>query len=86
MPNKNYIKGRVKEYRTCEKLRQQGFTIAQRSAGSHSPIDIFAIHKEKKIIKFVQCKPDNFLESAKKKIEEELNYLNGDFKVEFELI
>ena len=45
MPNKNYIKGRRKEYKICKKLIEKGFDIAQRTAGSHSPIDIIVINK-----------------------------------------
>jgi len=45
MPNKNYVNGRNKEYKVCKQLKEIGFDIAQRSAGSHSPIDIFAINR-----------------------------------------
>ena len=51
MPNKNYLKGKAKEWRTCQKLKEEGFTIVQRSAGSHSPIDVFAINKLTKVIR-----------------------------------
>ena len=43
MPNKNYIRGRNAEYKVVEELRRQGAVLAQRSAGSNSPIDVFAI-------------------------------------------
>ena len=86
MPNKNYVKGRNKEYSICRELKKEGYDIVQRSAGSHSPIDVFAINKALKKIKFVQSKPDNFAESAKKKILEECGWMRGYFWVEFELI
>ena len=79
--NKNYTKGRRKEYKICNQLKSEGWIIVQRTAGSHSPIDVFAIKKGK--IKLVQAKPDNFNAS---KILKELNWLNGKFKVEFEVI
>jgi Holliday junction resolvase len=41
LPNLNYIKGRSKEYRVMELLREDGWVVA-RTAGSHSPVDVFA--------------------------------------------
>jgi Holliday junction resolvase len=41
--NKNYISGRAAEYAVVKELRKQGAVVAQRSAGSHSPIDVFAL-------------------------------------------
>lgn len=90
MGNKNYQKGRRKEYGITEKLKKQGFEIVQRSRGSHSPIDIFGINKEKRIIKFIQSKRKlsksmSFIdEKQKEKIEKEFNWLNGKFEIEFE--
>ena len=48
MANKAYQKGRRKEYKVCNELKEEGYDIAQRSAGSHSPIDVWAINKDKK--------------------------------------
>ena len=86
MPNKNYQKGKAKEQYWCEKLRKAGFDIAQRSAGSHSPVDIWAVNKLTKVIKLVQCKPVSLSEKKRKEIEFEMNWLNGMFRVEFEVI
>ena len=86
MPNKNYVKGRRKEYKIVNDYRKQGFDIVQRTAGSHSPIDVIAISKELKKIVFIQSKPDNFSKKEATIINEELDYLNGTFEVEFELI
>lgn len=86
MPNKNYLKGRRKEYKEVKRLKENGFEIAQRSAGSHSPIDIFAISRTKRIIKLVQCKPDSMSNNKRKQIEDENNWLNGNFDVSFEVI
>ena len=86
MPNRKYVKGRKKEYKIVKELKEKGFDIAQRSAGSHSPIDIFAIHKKERKIVFVQSKPDNFPKSEGRKILKELEYLNGNFEVRFYLL
>lgn len=83
--NRNYLNGRYKEYKIIKELKNEGWDIAQRSAGSHSPIDIFAINKKLRVIKFIQSKPDNFSNKEKEKINLELNYLNNMFRVEFEV-
>ena len=50
MPNKRYDKGRWKEYQAVKKLKEMGCDIAQRSAGSKSPVDVWGINtKEGKI-------------------------------------
>jgi len=82
MPNQNYQKGRRKEFYVCDKLRKQGFDIAQRTAGSHSPFDIIAIHKAKKIIKLVQVKSSDVVRQ-KTELEKINDELNGTFEVEF---
>jgi len=82
MPNKNYEKGRRKEYKVCEKLKQEGCEIAQRTAGSHSPFDVIGIDLNDKVIKLIQAKPDNY---KSEEIEEKWKNLNGGFKVEFEV-
>ena len=53
MVNQQYNRGRAKEYRVMELLREEGW-VAGRSAGSHSPVDIFAA-KEGKVL-LVQVK------------------------------
>ena len=86
MPNNNYLKGKAKEWRTCQRLIKEGFEIAQRSAGSHSPIDVWAVNRLTKVIKLVQCKPKSLSKNKKKEIEMEMNWLNNVFRVEFEVI
>lgn len=86
MPNPNYIKGRKKEYKICKQLRDQGYVVVQRTAGSHSPIDIFAINKEDKEVLFIQSKPDNYTLSKCNKIKNDLIWLQGTFRVYFKLI
>lgn len=84
--NKNYLKGRRKEYKIRDELRAEGFDIVQRSAGSHSPIDVFAINRLTRVIKLVQSKPESMPESERNKIREDLSWLNGGFRVEFEVV
>ena len=85
MPNKNYIKGRKKEYKICKELRMKGFDIVQRTAGSHSPIDVIAINKSLRVIKLIQAKPDNYTQSQINKLLLENNWLNNAFRVVFEV-
>jgi Holliday junction resolvase len=51
--NKQYNRGRATEYRVMELLRVEGWVVG-RSAGSHSPVDIFAA-KEGRVL-LVQVK------------------------------
>ena len=83
MVNKNYTRGRRKEYSVCDKLKSEGYNIVQRSAGSHSPIDIFVIDIENKIIKLIQVKAGKFSDKEILKIKEDNINLNGKFEVEF---
>ena len=85
MPNRNYVKGRAKEYKTVHELKDRGY-IAFRSAGSHSPFDVVGIHKRLRKVVFVQCKPDRMSENAKQKLLDEHNDLNGKFEVCFIVI
>lgn len=84
--SRNYLRGRSKEYRIIDKLRKEGYDIVFRSAGSHSKIDVIAIRQSDKRIKFVQSKPKSMSENARKKIADELNWLNCEFIAEFEVI
>ena len=83
MPNKNYVKGRRKEYKLAKEELEAGADIVQRTAGSHSPIDIISINKTKKLIRFIQSKPDSMSEKEKKRIEEKNKDLNDWFYCEF---
>ena len=85
MPNPNYVKGRRKEYKICKELRSKGFDIVQRTAGSHSPIDVIAINKKLRVIKFIQSKPDTFSERERESIECEFHWLSNMFRCEFEV-
>jgi Holliday junction resolvase len=84
MPNKNYVKGRKKEYKIIKELKAQGYEIAQRTAGSHSPIDVFAIKKDEKKILLIQAKAyENMNNPEFERIEKELSWLTGPFEVVF---
>lgn len=86
MPNRNYEKGRRKEYKIANDMKKLGFTIAQRAAGSHSPVDIFCINPGAKQIRLIQAKPDNMNDKQKQKIRNENKELNGKFDVTFSVI
>ena len=86
MPNKNYIKGRRKEYSTRSILIQQGWDIVQRTAGSHSPIDLIAINIKERKIRLIQCKPDSMSNKNKIKIETDNKQLNGLYMISFIVI
>jgi hypothetical protein len=90
MTNKNYKKGRKKEYKIKKLLEKEGY-IVLRSAGSHGFADLVAVRKPKerevREIKFIQCKPENFRESERKKLLKEYEWLDGYiFSVKFEII
>jgi Holliday junction resolvase len=86
-----YKKGARKEYKIVEDLRKLGYEIVQRTAGSHSRIDIIAIDLKNKYIKLIQSKRtlskniDYIDPKLKNKIEEDNKDLNGLFNVEFEV-
>jgi hypothetical protein len=42
LPNRNYDRGRAKEYRVAKKLRGEGWTVL-RMAGSHGVFDLVAL-------------------------------------------
>jgi len=86
MPNSNYIKGRRKEYKVCKQLKEKGFDIAQRTAGSHSPFDIVAVDIKGKHIRLIQCKPDSMNAHQSQKIRDSNKGLNGMFKITFSVI
>ena len=82
---KCYAKGVRKELKFVNEAKQDGL-IAFRSAGSHSEIDVCIINIKERVIRFIQCKPDNFPMSQKLKLEEELSGINGGFFVRFEVL
>ncbi len=87
-----YQKGARKEYKIVKQFRDLGYDIVQRTAGSHSRIDIIAIDIKNKIIKLIQSKRTisnsmNFIDpKLKKQLEMENKDLNGVFEVEFKAL
>ena len=85
MPNKNYIKGRNKEYKIVNRERNRG-NIANRTAGSHGPYDVISIDIKNRIIRLIQSKPDTLNAHQAQKIREKNKELNGTFEVKFSVI
>jgi len=85
MPNKFYRKGARKEYKIIKRLLMGGADIAQRTAGSHSPIDIIAIWKKEKIIKLIQSKAYSLSQGEENKIKKDSGWLTGVYEVFFEV-
>lgn len=85
MPNKAYVKGRKKEYKLCNRLKAEGYDIVQRTAGSHSPIDIIAISREKREVLLVQSKPEGYIPKYIKEYAA-FDWLNNTFIVEFKVM
>lgn len=79
-----YKRGRDKEYRIIKRLKNEGWDIVLRSAGSHSPIDIIAIDTDSKVIKLIQSKL-NLEESMKKRLETNNIAFNGTYYVEYQV-
>lgn len=85
----NYKKGARKEYKIVKRYKSFGYDIVQRSAGSHSKIDVFAINIKEKRIVLIQSKRtlsenmDYIEPKLKRQLEEENEDLNGQFKVSF---
>jgi len=86
MVNPNYVKGRRKEYTVCDRYRHRGYDIVQRTAGSHSPIDIIAIDKKSRQIRLIQCKPDTLSKRKIQQILAEQEDLDGTYEVLFEVV
>lgn len=79
----NYLKGKYREYKIVKLLKKEGYKIVVRSAGSHSPVDVFAIRDGE--ILFIQSKPKNFSVNKTKQLEKENAWLNNNFKGRFEV-
>jgi len=86
LPNKNYQKGRSKEYKIKKILEREGY-IVLRTAGSHGFADLVAISKEERLIRFIQCKPDDFPKSEENKLmEENSDFINHIWTSKFEVV
>ena len=84
----NYEKGRRKEYQIKQQLEREGF-IVLRTAGQHGFADLIAISEDKGLIRFIQCKPNDFSETETANLMAENDFLNNDsliWKTTFEVI
>lgn len=77
MPNRNYLKGRTKEYKLKKELEREG-KIVLRTAGSHGFADLISVDPKTLNIGFIQCKPNNFSEKEKNKLMSKYDFLNTD--------
>jgi Holliday junction resolvase len=85
MVNKNYVRGRAKEYRLKKKLEAEGY-IVLRTAGSHGFADLIAVHPHTFVINFVQSKPRSLGKNQVKKLEKEYEWINDRlFRGKFEV-
>ena len=78
--NKNYVRGRAREYRALYSLRKEGW-MASRSAASHGAVDVFAA-KDGKVL-LVQVKSGK-ARATKEELEELVKWgknANGDAEV-----
>ena len=86
MPNNNYIKGRKREYKEMQRLRENGCDIVFRSAGSHSEIDVIGINTKTLEIFTIQCKPESLSTNKRDEIALRNRLLNNIYVVTFEVI
>lgn len=78
---KAYRKGADREREIVNIFRKKGY-LSFRSAGSHSPIDIFALNPETKVILLIQSKAGkSYSPTFKNKLLNELKIYEGSFSV-----
>ena len=80
MPNRNYLKGRSREYGAMLALKKEGWLVS-RSAASHGAVDVFAA-KEGRLL-LVQVKSGK-ARATKEELEELVRWgesSNGDAEV-----
>jgi Holliday junction resolvase len=80
VPNRNYEKGRSKEYKTIDALRKNGW-MASRSAASHGAVDVFAAKDGKLLL--IQVKSGR-ARATREELEELVRWgksANGDAEV-----
>jgi Holliday junction resolvase len=75
-----YRKGSDKERRIVNAERRRG-NLAFRSAGSHSPIDVFVLNPIAKVIYLIQSKPRSISQNQKNKILVDIKKFEGEYKV-----
>ena len=88
--NRNYVRGRAKEYRVKAKLEKEGWTVL-RTAGSHGPFDLVAIKRprwslDEGQMRLIQCKSGKSQERESKKALEGIRLYGGQYEVEVEVV
>lgn len=79
MSNRNYEKGRRKEYKLKKHFEKFGWIIL-RTAGSHGFADLIMINRDSKQVRFVQVKPKNFSQKERVRLEQKYKWLNDRFQ------
>jgi Holliday junction resolvase len=85
--NRNYIRGRAKEYRLKAKLEKEGWGIVLRTAGSHGPFDLIAIRKSAGVgwIRLIQVKSGKSRKRESRKALKEIEKFTGSYSVTAEV-
>lgn len=73
-----YQKGARREYAIKSKLEKKGYFV-MRSAGSHGPADLIAIHPMKNKVKLIQSKVGTLSTKQKIMAQKGLKRLEGGF-------
>ena len=81
-----YRRGADYERKIVKEAKKEPNTIAYRSAGSHSPVDVTIINFAKRTIELIQAKTGKYSEIFKERLRERYKHLNGTYKVEFKVI
>lgn len=84
MGNPYYVRSVRKERELVRNARKAG-RIALRSAASKSPIDVVDIDPHTKRIWLIQVKTGMMTPNQILKLEKEMEFLNGEFKVKFQV-
>lgn len=81
-----YRKGARYERAIVNAARSNG-SLAFRSAGSKSPVDVVIISHEKRTIKLIQAKAGKSMsEQARNRLGAKYKFLNGTYEVVFEVL
>lgn len=88
--NRNYVNGSAREYRIMKKLRDEGWEVVERSAGSHGAIDVFAMKTATNTslgqMLLIQCKGGKSAKRERKKAEREMPLMSGLYSVKVEVV
>ncbi|MEM0121048.1 MAG: hypothetical protein QW514_05350 [Thermoprotei archaeon] len=65
--NRNYVKGRAREYRVIRRLLREGAVWVVRSYASHGPVDITAVFPD--VVRLIQVKKDYLPPKERRELE-----------------